>query len=281
LASALPALASEITRSAVSKHVQQLEAQLGVQLIVRTTRKLALTDAGERVHAAAARLAEDLDAARDAAHDRKGSVAGKLRITAPNGLAAYLLPIVGKFVERHPEVSFELVFDDAYVDLIDARIDLALRVGGRSEQSFVSRRLAPIEFVIVAAPLYLARRPPPKAARDLARHEWLLHGVAARGTPVTLRNGKSTFELHQQGSVSCNSGPSNRAAAVAGLGLMFAPNFEVAAELKAGTLVRLLENWRSEQSSLHLVFPPRRHVLRRVRAFADFIAEQLRDPPWA
>jgi DNA-binding transcriptional LysR family regulator len=270
----------EITRSAVSKHIQQLEADLGVQLIVRTTRKLALTDAGERVFEAAARLADDAEAARDAAHARTGTIAGKLRVTAPNGLATYLIPVVSEFLRRHADVSIDFVFDDAYIDLIDARIDIALRVGGRTEQTFVSRRIARTEFVIVAAPSYLARHPVLSTARDLSQHEWLVHSASTRTASITMRKGKTTFDLRQQGRLSCNSGPSNRAAAVAGHGMMFVPDFEVAPELKAGTLVRVLPQWKSEHAALQLVFPPRRHVLGRVRAFADFVADRFQDPPW-
>jgi len=274
----------DITRSAVSKHVMQLEAQLGVQLIVRTTRKLALTDAGERVYVSCARIAEDVEAAREAAHGQGQLVAGKLRVTAPAALGSHhLIPVVGEFMKLHPTLELDLIFDDAYVDLLDERIDIALRVGGREEQSFVSRRIATVELWIVASPAYLARVGAPRSAHDLTKHEWLVHAPgaqAARTQKVTLRKGKTVLSVPTVGRLSCNGGPSNLAAALAGLGLLLVPDFEVAHELRARRLVRILPAWRTEQRALHMVFPPRRHVLGRVRAFADFLIERFRVPPW-
>ncbi|MEY4582919.1 MAG: hypothetical protein RL701_7622, partial [Pseudomonadota bacterium] len=272
----------EMTRSAVSKHIQQLESTLGVQLIVRTTRKLVLTEAGERVFTCCARIAGDIEAARDAAQDQRLRVAGKLRITAPVALTGYLMPAVTAFMQQHVEVEVDLIFDDAFIDLIAQRIDIALRVGGtQTETSFVSRRIAPVEIVIAAAPAYLTAHGQPRTASELGKHEWLMHTPSNHDQTVTLRKGRQRVVLRQQGRLSCNSGPSSMAAALAGLGLFVVPDFEVARELKAGTLVRLLPNWTIEQRSLQLVFPPRRHVPGRVRAFADFLAEEFRGPPWA
>src|SRR5205085_824185 len=125
-----------ITKSAVSKHIAQLEAELSVQLIVRTTRKLALTEVGERVYEHCARLAGELEAAREAARAAGTRIAGKLRITAPALLGSlYVVPVVTEFMAQHPELAVELLFDDAYIDLVQERIDIALRVGQRGDQS--------------------------------------------------------------------------------------------------------------------------------------------------
>jgi DNA-binding transcriptional LysR family regulator len=270
-----------MTRSAVSKHIQQLEGALGVQLIVRTTRKLVLTEAGERVFTCCSRIAGDVEAARDAAQDQRLRIAGKLRVTAPVALTGYLMPAVTAFMQQNVELEVDLVFDDAFIDLIAERIDIALRVGGaQTETSFVSRRIAPVEIVIAAAPAYLAQHGQPRTASELSTHEWLMHTPSNHDRTVTLRKGRQRVVLRQHGRLSCNSGPSSMAAALAGLGLFIVPDFEVARELKAGTLVRLLPNWTIEQRSLQLVFPPRRHVPGRVRAFADFLAEHFRGPPW-
>jgi DNA-binding transcriptional LysR family regulator len=270
----------EITRSAVSKHVQQLESNLGVQLIVRTTRKLALTEAGERVYASCQRIAGDVESAREAAHDQQSVVAGKLRITAPSAMTRYLIPLVSEFLNKHPALSIDLVFDDAMVDMIGGRIDIALRVGGQTDATFVSRRIAKVALLVVASPSYLRTHGTPRLARDLAEHEWLVHSASGSTNQLTLRKGKTSIVVRQQGRLSCNSGPSNLAAAIAGHGVMMVPDFEVAHELRAGTLVRLLPNWTIEERALQLVFPPRRHVLGRVRAVAECLAEKFRVPPW-
>jgi DNA-binding transcriptional LysR family regulator len=269
-----------ITKSAVSKHVAQLEAELSVQLIVRTTRRLSLTDAGARVFELCARVVSDLEAARDAALDARTSLAGTLRITAPSALGRnYLMPVVSDFLSLHPEVSIELLIDDAFVDLMEQRIDIALRVGDIGDQSLVSRRIARVEFFLVAAPSYIAQHGAPRTPADLARHEWIIH-QPSRSAQITLHKGNAAISVKAQGRLTCNHGPSNLAAAVAGRGIMGVPDFEVAHEMHSGALVRVLPAWRIEDSALALTFPPRRHVLQRVRAFADFVTERFKDRPW-
>lgn len=269
-----------ITKSAVSKHVAQLEQDLGVQLIVRTTRKLSLTDAGARVFSLSARVASDLEAARDAALDARTNIAGKIRITAPTALGRnYLMPLIAEFLELHPEVSIEAVLGDEYVDLLEERIDMALRVGDPGDQSLVSRRIARVEFFLVASPRYLEQRGNPRSPSDLEKHEWVLHRPQ-RVDQITLHKGKTSAVLQRRGRLTCNDGPSNLAAAVAGYGILGVPDFEVARELQNETLVRVLPSWRIEDSSLHLTFPPRRHVLSRVRVFAEFVSERFKLRPW-
>jgi DNA-binding transcriptional LysR family regulator len=269
-----------ITKSAVSKHVAQLEADLAVQLIVRTTRKLVLTEAGERVYASCAHIARDLEAAREAAHAEGGIVAGKLRMAAPQALGRnYLMPVVMEFLALHPQLQIELLFDDDYIDLMDQRIDIALRVGGIDDRTLISRRLATVDLLLVASPAYLSARGTPRSPGELPSHEWLIH-LPSRGRPLTLRRGKKAFTIRPQGRLACNNGPSNLAAALAGQGLFLGPDFEVAPEIGDGSLLRVLPGWTIEQRALHMVFPPRRHVLGRVRAFASFLSERFRLPPW-
>jgi DNA-binding transcriptional LysR family regulator len=272
-----------VTKSAVSKHVAQLEAQLGVQLIVRTTRRLVLTEAGERVQASTERMASDVEAAQDAALADSSRIAGALRITAPAALGRnYLMPVVHEFTQLHPDVTFELLIGDAYVDLMAERVDMALRVGSRGDSSMISRRVARVELFVVAAPSYLEEHGSPRTPQDLAQHTWVMHGLASdQFSKVTLRRGKRSVTVQFQGRVACNDGPTNLAGCIAGLGVLGVPDFEVASDIRSGALVRLLPGWRIDDAALHLVFPPRRHVLARVRAFADFIAERFRDPPWA
>jgi DNA-binding transcriptional LysR family regulator len=272
-----------ITKSAVSKHVAQLEAQLGVQLIVRSTRKLVLTEAGERVYASSAQMAGEAQAAQEAAHQHSSKIAGTLRITAPAALARiYLMPLIRDFIARYPDIAIELVVSDAFVDLVAERVDVALRIGGRSDASLVSRRVSPVELLLVASPEYLKAHGAPKAPSDLAKHEWLVHAPTVNSVSrVKLTNGKRTETIDGRGRVYCNDGPTNIAGALAGLGILAVPDFEVAHEVHSGSLVRLLPGWRMADIALHLVFPPRKHVLARVRAFADFVVERFADPPWS
>lgn len=261
----------------------QLEEQLGVQLIVRSTRKLVLTEAGERVYLSSAQMAGEAQAAQEAAHQHSSKVAGTLRVTAPAALARiYLMPLIRDFMALHTDIAIELVVGDAFVDLVAERVDVALRIGGRSDASLVSRRVSPVELLLVASPEYLAKHGAPKTPSDLTKHEWLVHAPTVNSvTRLKLTNGKRTETVEGRGRVYCNDGPTNIAGALAGLGILAVPDFEVAHEVHGGSLVRILPAWRMQDVALHLVFPPRKHVLARVRAFADFIVERFTDPPWS
>lgn len=270
-----------ITKSAVSKHIAQLEAELSVQLIVRTTRKLALTDAGQRVFERCARMAGELEAAREAAQAAGAIIAGKLRITAPVVPGnLYVVPLVTEFMALHPALEIELLFDDAYIDLVQERIDVALRVGQRGDQTLVSRRLANTELVPVSSPQYLARRGTPRTPHELSAHEWIMHGPASTPNRLSFRKGKKTVTVSTHGKLCSNAGSANVAAALAGHGCIVVPDFEVAQQLRAGSLVRLIPSWTLGERPLQMVFPPRQHVLGRVRAFANFLVERFREPPW-
>lgn len=272
-----------VTKSAVSKHVAQLEEQLGVQLIVRTTRKLVLTEAGERVYASSAQMAGEAQAAQEAAHAHSSRIAGTLRVTAPSALARiYLMPLVRDFLALHPEIAIELVVGDAFVDLVAERIDVALRIGGRRDASLISRRVSNVELLLVAAPSYLERHGAPRTPSELAAHAWVVHAPSSTTVArVRFRRGRRIATIEPRGRVYCNDGPTNIAGCLAGMGILAVPDFEVAREVRSGELVRIMPAWRLDDASLHLVFPPRRHVLARVRAFADFIAARWADPPWS
>ena len=270
-----------VTKSAVSKQVAQLESDLSVQLIVRTTRKLVLTEAGERVYTSCARIAGDVEAAQEAAVAESSLIAGQLRVTAPAALGRnYLVALVSEFMQRHPALSFDLVLSDAYVDLVRDRVDVAVRVGGSSEQSLISRRVSRVEFFIVAASSYLEQNGTPRTPPELAQHTWIMHTPSSSGSRITVRKGqrKATVDLHSRWS--CNDGPTNLEAARQGMGMLAVPDFEVARDIHDGSLMRVLPAWKVDDAALQLVFPPRQYVLGRVRAFADFLAERLKDPPW-
>jgi DNA-binding transcriptional LysR family regulator len=272
-----------MTKSAVSKHVQQLEAQLGVQLLVRTTRKLSLTDVGERVHAASTSIRESAHAAREAATLHTGSVSGNLRITAPAVLGrTHLTALVTEFLERHPALSAELIFSDSFVDLVEERIDVALRVGRtRRDTSLVARRIADVPMLICAAPRYLAQRGRVRVPADLTQHEWVQHQPRPEPNRVTFHKGRRRASVQVQGRLSCDDGAAGVEAAIQGFGVVLGPDFELSDAVRTGRLVPLLTDWSLDHAVLSAVFPPRRHVSAKVRAFVDFVAERWKRPPWS
>ncbi|MDB4990417.1 MAG: LysR family transcriptional regulator [Myxococcaceae bacterium] len=270
-----------MTRSAVSKHVAHLEAQLGVQLLSRTTRKLSLTEVGERVYAASKSVRESAELAREAAHTHQGVVEGTLRVTAPLGLGrTYLVPLARELLALHPRLEVSLALSDSYVDLVEERIDVALRVGRALDSSMVSRRIAPVSVVFCAAPSYLSEHGTPKRPGDLAAHQWIQHVPSSEGGRVTLTRAGRSMQVRANGRLSCNDGPTLVEAGVLGLGIVFGPEFEVAHEVRAGRLVRVLTGWTTPTMTLHALSPPRRHVSSKVRTFVDFVSARWSKPPW-
>jgi DNA-binding transcriptional LysR family regulator len=275
------AAALGITKSAVSKHVQQLEERLGVQLLVRTTRKLSLTEVGERVHAAAVGMRTSAESAQEAASSHSGSIGGPLRVTAPAVLGRkHVIPVVAAFMDRHPAVTVELLLTDAFVDLVEARMDVALRVGRVVDPSLVARRLASARLVVCASPRYLALHGEPRTPERLGELEFIHHVPRRTPNQFTLRKGRRRVSVELRGRLSCNDGAACVQAALSDYGIMMAPEFEMSEELRSGQLVPLLPDWHFEPFVVHAVFPPRRHVSAKVRAFADFIAERWKQAPW-
>jgi DNA-binding transcriptional LysR family regulator len=271
-----------MTRSAVSKHVAQLETQLGVQLLSRTTRKLSLTEVGERVYQASTLLRENAELAREAAQTHQGFVEGTLRVTAPVGLGRqYLVPLTRELLALHPRLELALVLSDSYVDLVEERIDVALRVGHALDSTLVARRIAPITIAFCVSPGYLSAHGPIERPAELARHQWIQHLPRSEQGRVTFTRGRRAVAVQAHGRLSCNDGAASVEAAVQGLGVVSAPEFEVSHEVRAGRLLPILVGWSTQALSLFAVSPPRRHVSSKVRTFVDFVAERWRLPPWS
>jgi DNA-binding transcriptional LysR family regulator len=271
-----------ITKSAVSKLVGGLEAELGVQLLVRTTRKLSLTEVGERVYAAASRLNEDVEAAQQAAASHKAGIVGQLRITAPSVLGRdYLLPLVSEFLSTNSSAQIELNLADRYLDLVEARIDVAFRVGqGLQDSTLVARRVADVALIVVGSPRYLARYGTPRSPQDLERHTFALHRPRVENDRLAFHKGRASVVVELKGRFACNDGAATAAYAAAGHGLVIAPAYEFGDRLAKRKLVRVLEDWSPGVMTVSAVFPPHRHTSTKVRAFVDFVTTRWKRPPW-
>lgn len=270
-----------MTRSAVSKHIANLESQLGSQLLVRTTRKISLTEAGERVRPMAAQIAESVQRSRAAASGKEGAMAGNLRIAAPSQLGRlYLVELTSRFLAMHPLVSIELVLGDAYVDIVGERIDVALRVGRFVDSTLVARRVAKVEAVLCASPAYLSRVGTPRLPSELAAHEFVTHVPSTVQNRITFQKANRTVTVRTKGRLSCNDGAAGVEAAVQGLAMIVAPAFELSGHIRSGALLRVLPSWSPGEFTLHAVSPPRRHVSSKLRAFVDFVVQEWRVPPW-
>ena len=261
-----------VPRATVSRRLARLEQRLGVRLLRRTTRALALTDAGEAFYRHA-RLA--LDAVRQAEASVRTDasvVRGSLRVAVPPTNDPRFLAMLCSFMQRFPDVKLHLHFSSEHVDLRRDGFDAALRAGTEIEQDLVARTLARAPVIAVASPAYLARHGVPRTARDLRLHRCLL-GYARGEVPQTYwplaRGGK----LRVEGVLVTNELTLLRQAALDGLGIALLPELMVASKLEKNTLVRVLPGIVEADSSVAIVYPDREFVPAQVRAFVDTVLE--------
>lgn len=278
--------AREVARSAssINRQISALEDHLGVSLFRRTTRRLTLTEAGEVYLTYAHRIAAELDEAERAVGKLRSSPAGHLRVTAPAGLALlHISPILPLFFERYPDVSIGLLLGDAVVDLVAARIDVAVRFGWLGDSGLKSRRLALSRSAVCASPSYLADAPPISHPRDLVHHNCLSFRTTAGPSTWTFRHGGTELQVKVRGNLQVNSGLGLAAAARAGQGVVMLPGWHVSRSIASGELVRLLPAFQLHppQTPVTAVFAPDRHLAPKVRVFVDFLVEQFAVQDWS
>lgn len=266
--------------SAVSQVVRGLEQQSGVTLLHRSTRKLALSEAGERYYPHCKRLLEAAEAAAAALRQARDAPTGELRVSAPVGFANHIAPALAPLLIEAPQLSLRLLVDDAMIDLIDARIDLAIRAGKLADSSWVARRLGDFQLVLCAAPEYLARHGTPTTPEQLLEHEYLSFSrdsAAAKSQPSTVplelldANGdRHRVELRPR--ISSNNQVAVQQLYEQGLGIAQVPHADVAPALKRGALVRVLPDYRFAPLPLWAVTPKADAAeAAKVRAALDYL----------
>ncbi len=262
-----------ISPPSVTRLIGGLEERLGARLFTRTTRRLALTEAGTRFLEDARRLLDDLEAAEAAAAGLHQAPRGVLRITAPVLFGEmHVAPILRDFLDLHPEVSASALFLDRVVDLIDEGMDIAIRIADLPDSGLTAIRLGSVRRVLVAAPAYVARHGTPATPDDLAGHA--LISTSALDGPGTWRFGAQQVRIAPRLRVT-----SIRAvldAAAAGWGIARPLSYQVADDLAAGRLVELLPGADSREIPVHIVHAEGRAAAARTRAFIDFTVPRLR-----
>lgn len=272
-----------LTHSAVSKKVRRLEDRLGARLLNRTTRRLGLTEAGERYWREARAVLDRIEAMEAAVAGHDGAPRGTLKVSCSNAFGhRQLLPAVADFARRHPGVSVDLTLSDAMADLVADGIDVAIRSAALVDSTLVARKLASNDRLICAAPDYIARRGAPEAAADLADHDCLKLNLPSRFNDWEFQSESGRRTVRIDGRFACNSVEALHAACLAGLGIARLPEFLVGDDLAAGRLVALLEDCRApSESAIHAVRPPGDVVPSKTRAFIDFLVGRFTPvPPW-
>ncbi|MES2247179.1 MAG: LysR family transcriptional regulator [Pseudomonadota bacterium] len=267
--------AMDVSHTVVSRHVKQLETALGVQLLNRTTRRFALTQAGQTYYEHTRQILDQVETAALVVAQHQVEPTGLLRINAPMSFGleelAQWLPA---FLDAHPQVKADLVCNDRFVDLIEEGFDVGLRLAyALSDSTLIVKRLASFEEWWVASPAYLQRRGTPQTPADLAAHDCLNYSLAAKAAqPSFTAPDGSVCTVDVGGRLQANSGIVLRSAALAGTGLAASPAFLVRAQVARGELVRVLPGFRQQPLNLYALYPQNRHLSPKVRAFVDFAA---------
>lgn len=276
---AAAARALGIPKSRLSRHVAALEAQLNVRLVNRSTRRFVVTPVGHEVYRHAAAMLAEADAAVEAVEFARAEPRGTLKVACPVALAqSALAPVLPRFLTRYPQVRLQLAVSNRRVDVLSEGVDVALRVRTQptGEDGLIMRVFGQLDELLVASPAYLERAGVVEEPAQLAQHDTLDYATEfeRRAWQLVGPAGAHASAEHTP-RVVCHDFVVLRAAVLAGLGVAHLPESVVREDLRAGTLVRVLPQWNSPQGVLHVVFPSRRGLLPAVRAFIDFLAEQL------
>ena len=266
-----------VGQPAVSKLIAQLEDQLGVQLLTRSTRGLSPTEAGQRYYERARRALEEADEADLAARGAGRGLTGRLRVSAAITFARlHIIPRLPAFLSDHAELDLEMIMDDRSVDMVAEGIDLSLRMGALADSSAVARKLASSKRSVLATPAYLARAGHPHTPAELAGHETIVY--TRHDSPAWMFTGAAggRASVAVGGRLRVSAAEGLRAAVLADMGLAVAPDWMFTPELESGAVVRVLGDWTLPPIDLWALFPAGRLATAKARAFAAFMAGALR-----
>jgi len=265
-----------VAPSTVTHGLKRLEDQLGVQLVLRTTRHLSLTPEGEWFSEKCRGILADLDEVMTG-FSEQGELTGRIRITATNDLGRQLIaPLIDAFMGEHPGLRVHLFLSDTVVDLVDAGFDVGIRTGPLRDSELKARLLLRGRKCVCASPDYWKRRGKPQHPRELSDHNCLVLGSPDETQMSwSFRDGATRFRVRVAGDRTVNDGQALKDWAVAGAGVVMKSVFDVADDLAAGRLETALDAYNSEATNLYAVFPPRGHDSRRVRALLDYLSQGL------
>ncbi len=265
------------SKALVSKYVRDLEDELGVRLINRTTRTLATTEAGALYYREASGIlqrVEELQSEVGAAH---GAITGRLKIAMPRGFGDKdITPALMEFARLHPAIAIDLSLEDRFVDLVEEGVDLAIRITEPTDSSLIARRLGPLPFVLCASPDCIARHGTPAAPEELSDRPCIIDSNYRHRTNWEFHVGEGRETVRVSGRIEVNSLHAVRTAALAGLGFARIPLSFVDEDIAAGRLVRVLAGTESSDRGVYALYPHRRHMPAKVRALLDFLVERFK-----
>jgi DNA-binding transcriptional LysR family regulator len=275
LSGAARSLPSSLT--SVSRQISALEELFGTRLLLRTTRRLALTDDGRLLYERAKSILSELKEVESALSSRRREPSGRIRIAAPTLMGRLLIaPLLADFLHRYPAVSVESLLVDRAVDMVEEDVQLALHVGHLVDSQLVARKLADVQMIVCAAPAYLQRLGIPGAPADLARYDCLVFSDTPGSGEWRFKNEKAEYKIRITARLWINSIDALVQAAKDGAGIVRVPSWLVAADLAAGRLQRILGAHEPAPAPVHLLFQSSRLASPKVRAFADYLIRRMR-----
>jgi DNA-binding transcriptional LysR family regulator len=271
----------QLSKTTVTQLVQQLEAQLRVKLLHRTTRQVRVTAEGAAYYERVVQLLADLEDADSSVSGATAQPRGRLRVDVPSPLARMLLmPALPAFHSRYPEIQLDMGVSDRKVDVIGDNVDCVVRGGELTDLSLTARRVGDLALGVFAAPSYLKQAGRPSHPRELegTHHRIVGYLRSSHGTvaPVELRSGRERVEIQGRYVVAVDDGNAYLAAGIAGMGVLWLPHYMADPHVKTGELQPLFEGWHLDPMPLYVAFPPNRHVSAKLRVFIDWISELMK-----
>lgn len=271
----------ELSKSVISKYVTRLEDGLGARLLNRTTRRLSLTEAGRILYERSQRGLEEIAAAEMEVSQLQQEPRGRLRFNVPMSFGIlHIAPVLKRFHDEYPGVVIEMDLDDRQIDLVDEGYDLAIRIAELPDSSLVARRLGPCKHVLCASPGYLETHGTPRTPDELKGHKTLTYGYhdAPREWRLFSPDGRyQTVPLSS--AIHMNNSLALREAVLNDAGIVLIPTFIVGSDIQAGRLQSVLSSYRMLELSIYAVYPQRRYLSPKVRAFVEFITSRIGEPP--
>ncbi|MHB2167201.1 LysR family transcriptional regulator [Alsobacter sp. R-9] len=266
-----------LSPAVISKRIRRLEERLGTRLLQRTTRKIALTEAGQGFYERVVAILASAEEAEAWVSRRSSAVRGLLRVSAPTSFGRlHIAPHLAAFLDAHPDLTVDLVLSDAFVDIVGEGFDVAVRIADLQDSSLVARRLAANHRLLCAAPAYLASQGEPRTLADLSSHRLIAHN--ADQWRLEGPSGSATVRIESR--LRTNSSEVVREALLAGMGIALRSTWDIGPELRSGKLVRVLPEWGgSRKVAIHAVYPSRRHLAQKVRVFIDYLASLYGSTP--
>lgn len=263
-----------MAKSAVSRRLSELETQLGAKLIHRTTRTSKLTEAGQQFYEKALGVVSAFSDLTQTVREGDEGVSGTLRIAVPLSFGLnHLTPVFDAFMDAYPGIRLDIDFSDAEVDLVSSGVDMAIRISDLKDSSMQARKIAPIQFAMVASPGYLQKHGVPSALQDLKHHQLLKYGNDVMNSWRLIDELGEQHDISFNSRIQANNGDFLKEMAKSGHGIILSPTFIIWQDLQAGSLVRVLETYHRPEIHVYAVYPRNRFVSKKTRAMIDFLLD--------